>query len=254
MNKKIIWLILFFCKNTLAMNDNQFANTLFQVGNPSALFAGAIEGNTTYREIKQHGNFGLGTFNGIKGEMIAINGMFYQILQDGKTVPVNLDWKTPFAQVINFKPTLFADIQETENYTRLKAAISNAINNKNIPYAVKIDGKFNFITMRSRTPRSALNTKAIHENIYTANNVSGTLVGFWFPDYLMNIGAPGFHFHFISNDKKLSGHVMDISVQHAQVSIQQINDIFLLFPTTEIYKKANIIAPTLETYKKAQLK
>jgi len=43
--------------------------------------------------------------------------------------------------------------------------------------------------------------------VFEAENISGTLVGFYCPDYIGNINAKGHHFHFISDDKKWGGHV-----------------------------------------------
>jgi acetolactate decarboxylase len=229
------------------------AATLFQVGNASALFSGAIEGDMTIQQLKQHGNFGLGTFNDIKGEMIALDGDFYQIGENGKTTLVDLKWKTPYAEIMNFVPKLFIHLDKFENYKLLKEMIYSKLDNKNIPYAVYIKGHFDYIKLRSRSPRSALETKNIIEKIYLLQNISGTLVGYWFPEYLMNLTVPSFHLHFISDDKKRSGHVLDLKIENAQFSLKEIDKIELQFPQTKIYGKANIVAPTLSTYKNAQL-
>lgn len=230
-----------------------FSATLFQVGNASALFSGAIEGDMTISQLQQHGNFGLGTFNGIKGELIALDGHFYQIGPHGMTTPVNLQWKTPYAEMITFIPISSIQLESIENYKLLKNIIYSKLDNKNVPYAVQIRGTFSYLKLRSRSPRPALQTKNILEETYTFNNISGTLVGYWFPEYLLNLTVPGFHLHFISDDKKRSGHVLDLKVIKADLALRKIDKIELQFPETEIYKKAKILAPTLDTYIKAQM-
>jgi len=53
----------------------------------------------TYKELKKHGDFGLGTFNALDEEMIRLDGKFYQIKVDGIAYPVDDSMKTPFARV-----------------------------------------------------------------------------------------------------------------------------------------------------------
>jgi len=238
------------CRSYAVMQKD---NTLFQVGNASALFSGAIVGDMTIEQLKEHGNFGLGTFNDINGEMIALNGNFYQIGENGKTIIVDPNWKTPYAEIMNFTPNSLIQLNEVHNYKFLRDIIYPKIKNKNVPYAVYVTGHFAYLKLRSRSPRSALSTKNIIEKIYTIQNVSGSLVGYWFPEYLMNLTVPGFHLHFISDDKKRSGHVLDLKIETAQFALQIIDKIELQFPQTKIYNDANIVAPTLDIYKKAQL-
>jgi acetolactate decarboxylase len=180
-------LILFFSANVFAIN-------LFQFGNASALISGATEGDMTYGELKTKGDFGLGTFNGIKGEMVALNGEFYHIGQNGKTTVVDLNWKTPYVELVNFKASESYPLQNVKSYNHLKKIIIASFNTQNAPYAIQIKGHFNNLELRSRSPRPTLHTKNIIEKKYLARDISGTLVGFWFPDYLLNLTLPGLHF------------------------------------------------------------
>jgi len=59
------------------------SNTLFQTSTISALLEGVYDGETTYKALKQYGDFGLGTFDGLDGEMIGLEGKFYQVKADG---------------------------------------------------------------------------------------------------------------------------------------------------------------------------
>jgi acetolactate decarboxylase len=242
-----------FCSFFILNMNVCLATTLFQVGNASALFSGAIEGDMTIGQLKKHGNFGLGTFNDIQGEMIALDGNVYQIGQHGKTTLVNLNWKTPYAEIMTFTPKSFVNLNKIENYKQLKHIIDSKFHNKNVPYALQITGHFDYLKLRSRSPRSVLQTKSIIEETYIFNHISGTLVGYWFPEYLLNLTVPGFHLHFISDDKKRSGHVLDVKIADGQYALKEIDKIELQFPQTEIYANAHIVAPTFSTYKNAQL-
>ncbi len=229
-----------------------FSSPLFQVGTFNSALSGAVDGNVTYYQLKQKGDFGLGTFNGIKGEMIGLNGNFYQIGQNGKTFPVDLSWKTPYAEVVKFSPTVTSDLSNVTNYESLKSILNKKFDNKNIIYAIRVDGQFRKIVLRSRSPRSALEVQRKKEDVYTAENISGTILGFWIPEYLSSLSVPGSHFHFITDDRKLSGHVLDVEIKNAKVKLQPIYDVELQLPHTAVYKKANIKAPTLETYQRVQ--
>src|SRR3990167_5058691 len=234
-------------------NHMAYSLELFQTGNPSAMFSGVTEGDMTFAQLKDKGNFGLGTFNGIQGEMVAVDGHFYQIGKQGKTVLAQPDWKTPWAQLVTFSPESSINLNKIANISELKSIIDSKLTNRNIPYAIQIKGQFNYLKLRTKTPRKALQMKNIHEDIYNLNAVSGTLVGFWFPEYLLNLALPGYHFHFISDDKKLSGHVLDLNADKLNVAFAEVDTINLKFPHTEVYKKAKIIAPSMDTYHQSQM-
>lgn len=47
---------------------------LYQVSTINALLEGIYDGDTSYGELKQHGDFGIGTFSGLDGGMIELDG------------------------------------------------------------------------------------------------------------------------------------------------------------------------------------
>lgn len=54
-------------------------NMLYQVGFIRSLLTGVYEGDVCFDELAHYGNFGLGTFNAVNSEMIALDGCFYRI-------------------------------------------------------------------------------------------------------------------------------------------------------------------------------
>jgi acetolactate decarboxylase len=186
--------------------------------------------------------------------MVALDGKFYQIGENGKTVEAKSEWKTPFAQVIFFHPTLVLEMRNIADYSQLKENVSAHFKNKNIPYVLRFEGYFDSLTLRSRTPHSVMKNKtSSNEAIYEASNIEGTLVGFWFPHYLLNIGIPGFHLHFIAKDRQFSGHVLDLKCAQTQFALQPAMTVNLIFPNTQEFATADISVPTLEKYKKIQM-
>src|SRR5207249_10961718 len=79
-------------------------DTLVQYSTINALLTGVYDGDMTFGELRRHGDFGLGTFNALDGEMIALDGRYYQITADGAVKPVRDDVRTPFAVVTHFYP------------------------------------------------------------------------------------------------------------------------------------------------------
>lgn len=77
----------------------------------NALVEGIYEENVSLAEIKMHGDFGLGTFNDLDGEMVLIDGLIFQITADG-TVREIVDDETlsPFACVTHYNPISHDDI------------------------------------------------------------------------------------------------------------------------------------------------
>ena len=51
----------------------------------------------TFEELAEHGDLGLGTLNGLDGEMIALDGRFYRADVDGMAEEIDPTERTPFA-------------------------------------------------------------------------------------------------------------------------------------------------------------
>ena len=62
-------------------------DTLFQFSTIDELLEGSYDGNMTYKELAEHGDFGIGTFDRLDGEMIGCDGKFYQIKANGVAYP-----------------------------------------------------------------------------------------------------------------------------------------------------------------------
>src|SRR3990167_1280565 len=93
---------------------------LFQVATINSLAQGIFDSDYNYKNLMKHGNFGLGTFADIDGEMVAFNGVFYQIDEQGKVKVATGKQLTPFAQVTYFKPTLHTTFNTSTSFVYLK--------------------------------------------------------------------------------------------------------------------------------------
>jgi acetolactate decarboxylase len=122
---------------------------VFQSSTINALLKGIYDGDVTFGELKRNGDFGLGTINGLDGEMIGLAGTFYQIKADGVAYPVEDSVKTPFSVVSFFAPDDTLELDTADSYTQLKRHIDGLLPSQNIFYAIRIDGNFKYIKTRS---------------------------------------------------------------------------------------------------------
>jgi acetolactate decarboxylase len=223
-------------------STNHRAGELYQTSLMSALIAGIYEGEVRYGEIRKHGDFGLGTFNDLDGEMIGFDGIFYQLRSDGSARAVDPDQKTPFAVVTFFRPQQELDIAQRMTKDDLVALIDKATD-ANLFSAVRVDG--NFDEVRTRTvqrqarpfPPLTEATKHQAEKVFT--DVEGTLAGFRTPTYAQGIGVAGFHLHFLRSDKKGGGHALEYQIRAGKVQICTVHDFHVELPSSGEFLKTN---------------
>src|SRR5215218_5350169 len=94
-------------------------HTLFQTSTIDALLDGNYDGDVSFAELAERGDFGLGTLDALDGEMIALDGDFYQIKSDGRAYSIRGETKTPFAVVTFFEPALSETLDATEDLAAL---------------------------------------------------------------------------------------------------------------------------------------
>ncbi|KAK5661865.1 hypothetical protein OQA88_9972 [Cercophora sp. LCS_1] len=189
-------------------------NELYQFSIISALMDGVASHGIPIADVLAHGDLGLGTFRNMVGEMIVVDGEVYQMKADGTVVYVASpkDTITPFATVTRFQPTIrtHAAITGKDGLGTLLTSLFPAARNHFL--AIRIDGKFNKIHVRTAggqlTPREGMVAVCGRQTVHTFEGVQGTIVGFRAPGYIMGINVAGGHFHFINDDRKSGGHIL----------------------------------------------
>lgn len=221
------------------------ASELFQASTFSALSDGVYDGDFTYQELMKRGNFGLGTFNGTDGEMIALDGQFYQTTYQGKVKPVSPKQKTPFAAVVFFRSAFSAETKNVKTLQTLCKFLEGFIQQKNTPHAICITGKFRHISLRNlheqKPPYRPLSETSKEQHLFEAQSITGTLVGFYFPKYLDGINVNRCHFHFIDAKKETGGHVLDVAIDSAKCEFQPCDTFTISLPQTKEFSQANLM-------------
>ena len=210
-------------------------NTLSQVSTIDALLAGVYEGEVSLKQLLVMGNTGIGTFDCLDGEMIVLNNKVYQVKADGKVYTPPLDTLTPFAAVINFQTEDIIQSEKDMDYPALKKMLDKKSPAKNLFYAFKIKGSFASMKTRSvprqKKPFPPLAQVVKNQPVFKMKNISGTIVGFRCPAYVKGINVTGYHLHFISDDRKRGGHILQFKMlKGASIKIDCSNKFFMVLP------------------------
>jgi len=210
---------------------------IYQYSTSGAFMSGAYDGQLTIKELKTHGNFGLGTVNGIDGELIVIDGAAYLAKADGKIVRAYNRSEVPFAVVDFFRSSTEAVHYNSLDYKALIEYLDLLMPDKNSIYAIKVEGDFSSVKARSfekqGKPYKEFSEAAKTQKVFEFTDVKGTLVGFYFPDFMKDINFSGYHFHFISRDRKSGGHLLDCNLSQGVIRIQKVNKFFMALPNKD---------------------
>lgn len=239
-------------------NGNSLENVLFQYSTINALMLGLYDGEMMLKELKEHGTFGVGTINRIDGEMIILDGEFYQIDSEGELHLLDETTKTPFAVITDFDREKTTSFDHEMNMDQLTTYLDEEFTNenKNNFYAIKIEGIFEYVKARSvpeqKKPYPPLADVTANQPIFEFQNETGTLVGFWSPDYISGINVPGYHLHFITDDKSSGGHVLDLVVTDATVEVDSLTGFQIELPQHENFANANLTETEPEEVEKVE--
>ena len=88
----------------VSKNDN-----IYQYGTMQKFLDRNFDGTLTIKELKKHGDFGLGTYNGVNGEMVVSEGKVYRILPSGKPLEVDETELSPYTVVKFFFLMIFKE-------------------------------------------------------------------------------------------------------------------------------------------------
>jgi acetolactate decarboxylase len=251
----VLIIICFFSLNACSNKDiaEQKANSIFQYSTLSALLEGVYDGEMTIAELKKHGDFGIGTFNALDGEMILFQGQCYKVTSDSKVVKVSDSEKTPFAAICSFVPDTIFQINHALNLKELKLYIDSVVPSNNLMYACKISGNFDTIAIRS-VPKQEKPYKRLIEaykaqGIYTFTHQEGILFGYKFPKYLKDVNMDDYHMHYLSTDKSKGGHLLNCKLSQATVSVAYIRNYSLQLPDNSYFNKTAFINKKAELLK-----
>jgi acetolactate decarboxylase len=189
---------------------------LYQVSTIDALMQGVFDGVQPVGEIRKRGDFGIGTFDALDGEMIVLDGVVYQAKADGHIYTAADSQTTPFATVTYFDRDLATTTTSPMNLSVFSSTMAAQLPTGNMVYAVQMHGTFPTMKVRAipaqNKPYLTLAEASKNQSVYTYSDTTGTVVGFYIPVFFKGLNVAGYHLHFISDDRKTGGHILDLTV------------------------------------------
>lgn len=199
------------------------AHELFQTSTVQALLAGDYDGDLTLAELLEHGDLGLGTLDGLDGELIVLDGEAFKARLDCTLDRPEPTAKTPYAVVVPFAPEEPIALTGPLRESQLEAALGERVVGASRPTAVRIDGRFSEVHVRSvprqRPPYKSLAEAVSQQHISALSEVRGTMVGFCFPDALEGIEMQGAHLHFVDETRTRGGHVLSFTLSEGKAQL-----------------------------------
>ncbi len=220
-------------------------HSLFQVSTSSALVEGVFRGCLNVESLLRHGDFGLGTFDSLDGEMIVLNGECFQARSDGTVVRAPAEELTPFAVVTNFTADDTDELLSVASWSDLIDQLDRHRVSDNSFLGIRISGLFTQLSLRAAcksAPGLDLVEATEHQAEFDFSDIAGTLVGFWSPQFAGAVSIAGYHLHFISDDRAHGGHVLDLTGDALALQLHRVSDLHLAIPETKEFLSAALQA------------
>jgi acetolactate decarboxylase len=218
-------------------------HTLFQVSTSAALVEGIYQGAVRVSRLLQHGDFGLGTFTDLDGEMVVLNGVCYQVCPTGAIAPVEGERLIPYAVVTRFSSSFRKNHQRIPTFDDLVQVCDQLRDSNNVFYAFRVSGHFHDVktrVMKSVPKGTGLKEAASVQQEFRFKELRGTLVGIWSPAFAASFSVPGYHFHFLSEDRQHGGHVLDCRASEVEIDGCAMSEMHVSLPETEGFLKADL--------------
>jgi acetolactate decarboxylase len=221
----------------------------------NALIEGIYQEDTRIADMLRHGDFGLGTFNQLDGEMVVLDGQVYQLKSDGKAYGVADDTQTPYACVTFFSPDTEEEIDQSLSFPQLTELLERMIPSPNMIYAIRINGHFDYIKTRS-VPRQdsyrPLVEVAREQPEFEYHNLAGVMTGYWTPLFMEALTVPGYHLHFLTADRQNGGHLLACRTGKIRIGIQHLPKLEVNLPVSLDYLTAEFTRDLTADLKEAE--
>ena len=204
----------------------------------NALVEGIYEQKIPLARIKEHGDFGLGTFDKLDGEMVMLDGKVYQITSDGRANTVDDSALTPFACVTFYRPLSEDRLEKELRHSDFQDWLRKLLPSPNIFYAIRIEGRFASVRARSVPKQDSyrpLVDVTRDQPVFDFTDIEGVLAGFYTPSFVGSVSVPGLHLHFLSADKRRGGHLLECRPANVTAGVQCLRILELALPMSMDY-------------------
>jgi acetolactate decarboxylase len=213
-------------------------DTLYHVSTVDALRCGHLSDEKTVDELVENGDWGLGTVNGVDGELAVVDGEAYAVRGDGTADKLDGTTKTPFAAVTEFEPDDTVEIEEIGGFEDFAESVTEELPRTDYFYALRVEGTFDFLRTRSVDrqvePYPTLEEVIENETVFEFEDVEGNMPTFFVPDQFEGIHPPGYHAHFVTDERDGGGHVYDLRADSLTVEVDYLESVHLELAEREV--------------------
>jgi acetolactate decarboxylase len=224
---------------------NPVKDDLAQFSTLDALLAGMYDGVWPLTEIKRQGDTGIGTFHGLNGEMIMVNGHIYRIDSKGVISEPPLTEKSPYATISFFKADQTLSLSPGTRWADMPDIVDAQLPTLNQFYLIRIEGTFQYMKTRSvpkqQKPYPSVAEVVRSQPIFERENIRGILVGVRCPVFAKGVNLPGYHLHFLADDHSMGGHVIDFISSEATVQLDRKAAFSLVLPDHDDFYKHSFV-------------
>lgn len=249
------------CSKTEQANDSVDREVIYQVSLLQGLTFGDYHGSVLAGELKKKGDTGIGTFDGLNGELIMVDGVIYRAPGEGAVEEVKDEETIPFSNVTFFDADETWSIENVADFDALRKILDAKVSElgENRFYMTRIDGEFNSVNARSEyaqeEPYEPLAKVLEHDQtFFDYENIKGTIVGLYCPPYMSDLNATGWHLHFVSEDRTKGGHVLNMNIKTANIGWDNTNGFEMLVPENEMFADFDLTIDQSEDIKKVETK
>ncbi len=217
---------------------------MYQYSIIDALMAGVFDGDLNMSQLKKKGNFGIGTFNKVDGELLMDQGRVYKISYDGSVKEVPDSDSTSAAFVKFFKADTIIHLKGNLTYEAVQEQLAKILNPNGI-YALRIAGNFTTMTTRAARPAKPPYTSLpdhlkVNQAVFNLTNTKGICDGFLLPPYLARTNVPGFHLHYLADDRKAGGHIFSFTTSSVTVEVDIAKGFTIENNTNNEFRNVNL--------------
>lgn len=248
----VLWILC--CGFAVAEEDR----TLTQWSTIDAVLKGHYYGAVTLDEAARYGDFGIGTIEHLDGELVILEGKFYQIDDQGKVNLLKGNVTTPFVAIARFQADLEFEVPAGLTLEELQDYIDTRLPSENYFYAVRVTGTFTAVRTRSvaaqAVPYPPLIQVVETQSTFDYPDSEGTLVAFRCPPYAKTLNVPGYHLHYLSADLKGGGHVLALTTgEGLRVEVAILPTFTLHLPENDHFRELDLSGDNLKELHEAEL-
>ena len=207
---------------------------LYQHGTMAELTVGLFDGTLSLDQLLDNGDYGIGTLDGLDGELVIRDKKAYQIKGNGSVVQLSGEETVPYAAVSFFYPEQHIKVEKETDSKDIKELIISKLSSLNTFQTVVISGRFINLKVRAvekqKKPYPFLVKAARKQNEFEKKNSRGTIIGFYSPELFQNIASAGFHWHYLSDDCLFGGHLLDFEMENGEILLETIEIFEQHFP------------------------